>query len=298
MIMSYILEALRKSERERQLGQAPSLPSLVAEPPPRRQTWLPWLFALLLGLNGAALFYFGFAGRETSRPPLQPIGVEQRQKPAESAGMTEKMPNIAVTEAPQPNPGSLGNPAAKTDTDATSSAEKGPMPEKPPEKAGRTASQSLPNEFVSANKRASAKKPIRARVTPESFEEELGEDRVPTENIARQADPESLPIGENPFPETPSVRSAITEEPSTDIDAKHDSIPLLSAMPADFQRRIPAIKVNMLAYSSVPEERFAVIDMVKYSRGDRLPGGAVLVDIRADSLVLELNGSRFRVSNR
>jgi general secretion pathway protein B len=54
----------------------------------------------------------------------------------------------------------------------------------------------------------------------------------------------------------------------------------------------------MLAYSSVPEERFAVIDMVKYSRGDRLPGGAVLVDIRADSLVLELNGSRFRVSNR
>ena len=58
--MSYILEALRKAERERTLGKVPNLGSTHITPSlsPRRR-W-PWLLALVALVNGIALaaFYF------------------------------------------------------------------------------------------------------------------------------------------------------------------------------------------------------------------------------------------------
>lgn len=54
--MSYILDALKKAERERSRGQAPSLqnaPPLLSEPP-RRRLW-PWLLAGVLLANGGGL---------------------------------------------------------------------------------------------------------------------------------------------------------------------------------------------------------------------------------------------------
>lgn len=57
--MSYILDALRKAERERHLGQAPTLTALPLSVKPRRQRLGPWLgLGLGLGLNVALLGFF------------------------------------------------------------------------------------------------------------------------------------------------------------------------------------------------------------------------------------------------
>lgn len=57
--MSLLLDALRKAEEERRLGQTPSLHSVIqAVPagPSTRRRWLPWLLGLLgLALGAAAL---------------------------------------------------------------------------------------------------------------------------------------------------------------------------------------------------------------------------------------------------
>jgi general secretion pathway protein B len=58
---------------------------------------------------------------------------------------------------------------------------------------------------------------------------------------------------------------------------------------------MPPFKINVYAYSKSPAERFAIIDMSKYLAGDRIPGGALLLEIRADSLIFELDGTKFRV---
>lgn len=49
--MSYILEALRKAERERNLGQVPTLEGLPDAPQPRRRRLWPWMLAAALAAN-------------------------------------------------------------------------------------------------------------------------------------------------------------------------------------------------------------------------------------------------------
>ncbi len=53
--MSYILEALRKAERERNLGQAPNLESIHTAPQTVRRRWMLWLLALALLTNAVIL---------------------------------------------------------------------------------------------------------------------------------------------------------------------------------------------------------------------------------------------------
>ena len=65
--MSYILDALRKSERERQTGQVPGLPNLVADSPQTPPRWIFWLVGLLLSVNLAGLSYWLFTRPEASK---------------------------------------------------------------------------------------------------------------------------------------------------------------------------------------------------------------------------------------
>jgi general secretion pathway protein B len=66
-------------------------------------------------------------------------------------------------------------------------------------------------------------------------------------------------------------------------------------MPAAFREHIPPFRISMYAYSKAPEERFVIIDMKKYRAGDRVLGGALLLEIQPDNLILELDGDRFRI---
>ncbi len=86
--------------------------------------------------------------------------------------------------------------------------------------------------------------------------------------------------------------------PRDEEHREDSSIPSFGEMPPEIKEKVAPIKINVLAYSNVPAERFAVINMVKYNRGERLPGGALLRDIQANGLVLEVDGRVFRVSHR
>ena len=98
----------------------------------------------------------------------------------------------------------------------------------------------------------------------------------PAETVARPAEPDWPP-------------------PEPAVGRSRTDLPWLEALPAEFRARVPPFKINVYAYSKVPGERFAIIDMKKYLPGDRIPGGALLLEIRADGLVLELEGTKFRI---
>jgi general secretion pathway protein B len=59
--MSYILEALRKAERERTLGKVPNLESIHITPSLSPQRRWPWLLALVALVNAIALTVFYFS---------------------------------------------------------------------------------------------------------------------------------------------------------------------------------------------------------------------------------------------
>jgi general secretion pathway protein B len=75
----------------------------------------------------------------------------------------------------------------------------------------------------------------------------------------------------------------------------NDDIPLLASLPTDFQREVPSLNINVFVYSEIPEERFVVINMSKYLAGQKLDNGTEILEIRADSLVLEYLGRKFRI---
>jgi len=76
--MSYILEALRKAERERSVGQVPDLTAVCAlPPPPAKRVWLWVLLVGALGINAAVLAWVFIpheqpAASPTTIPPGAP----------------------------------------------------------------------------------------------------------------------------------------------------------------------------------------------------------------------------------
>jgi general secretion pathway protein B len=117
--MSLILEALRKSEAERQVGRAPGLMTPMSTP--RRRSTAPlWLFAavLLLAAAGAG-WWFGRPAAPVTTPMLQPvpaavdeavpppsIGDESAPRPAAPQGVGD-----AIRPVPDARPAAPAAPA-------------------------------------------------------------------------------------------------------------------------------------------------------------------------------------------
>lgn len=105
--MSYILEALKKSERERRLGRVPDLESLRDEAPVRTAAAARWplvVAALVLGLNAVVLGYYLWSQREPTPVVAAPPTVAQPAVPAAAPARPEPVPAAATAPAPAASP--------------------------------------------------------------------------------------------------------------------------------------------------------------------------------------------------
>ena len=261
--MSYILEALRKSERERQLGQTPALADVVLEgavPTPRRGgLWLAVAGVLLL-VNGGMLFYVWYGPRDAV-PLAIPV-------PAPSS-QTEGQPEQASKEEMSRKLIELESRIAQMD-----------------------ASKDAPSESESIN--ADAGKGTAIAAEPTIQPDSLKKPEEVQHKIAAQPNRKMAKKREKvPSDDANSIlRDPAPEEHSEEFASQDDD------MPDRIRSKINEMKINMLAYSSQPEERFVIVDMVKYLEGERLPNGAELLEIRADSVVVQFDGVKYRVPNQ
>ncbi len=99
--MSFILDALRKSEQERQRNQGPRIADVrVQEARSNRSFWLP-LVMLLVGINFSLLLFLWFkASPETSAEPPAQSGIDN--PPAETPAYSPPQP--AMQNAPESMP--------------------------------------------------------------------------------------------------------------------------------------------------------------------------------------------------
>lgn len=103
--MSYILDALRKSEQQRQRGKIPNLGGGGEPPPSRRKGGLLWFFILLLVLNAGLLTWWLLrTPTESSQPSSQVVELPQ---PAAS-------PKVAPQATSQSEPEPSRTAALKT----------------------------------------------------------------------------------------------------------------------------------------------------------------------------------------
>ncbi len=100
--MSYILEALRKAERERDLGQAPNLKTDhgSAEPSTRRRLW-PWWLVLALLINAGIIAWVFLSNNvpTVSTPKAVPSAPQTTAQPST---VSKREPVVSKPTSPPP----------------------------------------------------------------------------------------------------------------------------------------------------------------------------------------------------
>lgn len=245
--MSFILEALKKSERERKAGKVPDLSSVVHEPRRRPVPWLLLTLVVLGVVNALGLGYWLYQGQAPDRP-LQAESVSPKEPPLLSHEVTKDPPVPKLSGSSQ---------------DVPAPVSKALPPTYPSERANGTPSaESVPSPWR-------ADVPLLRAPVPEPEDE-----RVDAELEAEGVDP---------------------SPPSALLRRQEGHYPLAGELPFEIRQKLPSFRITMFAFDEQPKERFVIVNMKKLKVGDLLPGGILIIDIRAEDLVAEIDGQKFRI---
>lgn len=267
--MSYILNALKRAEHERQRGQlpdplAPTGPQTIERRP---RSWplaaAPWVGMTLLVASALAMGWLLGSGR--GDPPA--IG-------AGSAGPQASQPSLASSPAP----------SAPRSTLSVASAL--PAPSAPPAQGTNGPTQSQDTARVAEPERAAPVAPPSPVVAPPPAPTAIG--RASLTAIGASAPrPQGGTSSAAPAPATVAVASGPTQPPR----------PLAwRALPDEVRRQLPPLKVGGSMYSAQPSSRLLVIDGQAVREGDRLAPDLVLEHIGPNAAVLRLREQRFEIT--
>jgi len=257
--MSYILEALKKSEQQREIGRVPGITS-VHENTAKSVTgnWL-WLIVTVLLLNAGLLVLLLWPESEPepesksepatlSAPVREPVQVRQH-RPA------------AAPLVSQPPP--LDKPVPRV----AQAADIAPLPESPAPEAEETE--------------ATAKPAVQGPVTPAA---------------ASPAQPQVVQAPRPPVKATPPGRSQVVQSPRPSVKAETPALPVWPQIPTNlFQQLSGNLRLDVHVFSDQPQKRFVLINMHKYKQGEKLQEGPQLDEITPEGAVLSFRGQRFRL---
>ena len=262
--MSFILDALKKSESDRQRQTGPALFEVKVAPPRTRLP--PWAIAiaLLLVVNLGIVMWL------LMRHPL-------RAGPTDAAAMTSAASGDAGTGAgaarpassPQPaqDPPATARPSVSASAPALSSTA-------PPSSAGsappapRGAASSMPATPGPAGGGA-----ITAGGAASPVDAANPDDYAPAEETP-------APAAGGPF--NGRVRRGTAS-----------GVPLYQDAAATPGTQIPQLRLDLHVFAVRPQDRFVMINMHKLHEGDTTPEGAHVENITPEGAVLSYNGARF-----
>lgn len=256
--MSYILEAIRKSEAQRK-KEPPLKPIRRRQPEPRIQrSWVKLLSAAVVTtttITIGVLAYFSQldAWRTTNSAQVSvQEGASQPGKPLMSRQTLFETKNEGRRSTSLPFP-SASNPsfAQHVDRSSPSSQLLGAKPEIPLLRHSELETPLLPKE------------------APRDSTPQVMQPRDPAPVVAVPSDLRGSPVSKN--------------------------IPLFSELPSELRQRIPPIKVNVHAYSQLPQEQFVIVGTVRYRPGEQMGDDLVLEEVTRDGLVLRFQDQPFRL---
>jgi general secretion pathway protein B len=262
--MSYILDALKRSEDERQ-RRRPSATEMLAAPGARKGR-SPWLaVAVAAVVLNAALggWYLWHESAATAQRAMAPAA-DNRATPAE--------PNTARTDSSaheqKPSPGRDKRTAPKEEAASASTVAMNDKPLTAPASREPGTAPPPPEHKADAATSKTAGDP-RKRDTAKTASAKPSQD-----------------AGE-PAPEKAAAKASKTTR-----------VPLLAELPASFRQSLPRLTVNIHVYSPKPASRFVLVDMKRYREGQTLDGGIRLERITPDGMVLQWQGRRFLMTLR
>jgi general secretion pathway protein B len=271
--MSFILDALKKSELERQRQTIPGL--MDAGPPERRPRFPLWAVALvvLLGVNLAVLLIVLLRSG-----PSSTHAIPTREPPL--ASMPVGSPPAAASAPPASLP-----PASAPATTAPAEAPATPAPravESPPaEPPARAAKHFSPLDAT----------PVYAPEIP--ADNDAAAASAGNERASEATRPATLgraaPAGASPARGTRGTDPVLT----ADGDKTEEALPTIGEIDLSGQPALPDMHLDVHVFAAKPADRFVFINMQKYREGAALADGLTLERIRRDGVVLNYHGLRF-----
>lgn len=278
--MSYILDALKKSERQRRMGEVPQIYSPVESPPPdpaRRNWWIPVaVFAISANIAVAGWLWWQYG----------------RGQPAPAAGPSSV---LATADSALAGPGSmLAAPGSMSATPGSTLPTPASMPAAPPTIRATPAPAAGPAAGPLA---AMVPRPPQAAPAPH---------RVAAPPVAPGPGPvPSAPPARRPVPAQPNPdldRVVVFDPADTDrrrpqqLDAPVDNLVTIEALPHQLGLQMLALTVNAHVWDEQADRRFVLIDMKRYSEGHALPQGPIIERITRDGLLMSYQGLHFKIN--
>ncbi len=271
--MSLILEALKKSEQQRRLGEAPTLGTPVVATR-RRRSFLPVLAILIIAAAAAA--WWLMRPHAPTTPAPAPVAAQGANPVAATPKSVARLPAPTVPDTHAQDRAKLAAEAARRNAQR-------PNRDKRVAGAESTAGATLPAPAPAIAKGAGPAVP--STPLPPVKKPGAGGDAVP----AAPAPPE------HPVATAPPA-SGKTDAPEPKADKRADAVrevPSIWDLPFATRKDIPAIDLSMHVYSADPKQRFVVIKGDRHVEGDEVASDLILREIRQDGLVLEYKGQRF-----
>jgi general secretion pathway protein B len=263
--MSYILEALRKSDQQRQRGAAPTLLAVqTTEVAPKQPTLLAYglLAAVLVGAGVVIGWLRPWQTEQAAPEPPKSFAA----KPLES-----------TPREPEPAP-SAAAPQTSAPELQTTQAEPAPSEMAPQAKLqGKLKTATRPVEAASASSektpRPKGNLPVRAK--PE------------TDGPPREADAAAPGRAAAPAPERPVDLAAANA-------AGEQAVISMAELPPQIREALPAMTISVHGYSDNPAGRLVGINSRILREGDSVVPGLELQQITPDGMIFSYKGYRFR----
>jgi general secretion pathway protein B len=262
--MSFILDALRKSEHERQRQTGPGLAEVAVAPPrTRTNVWATAAIALLV-VNLVAIGVL-LLRKARDEPTAGPAPAAEQAAP----------PTVAAPAISTPPPATAAAPAPQASITQTVSE---PPPMLRPAEPGPVA--------------PATRNPLEDQVS----------DYAPPIDPRMQAAAAAPPEGPPAVTRRPSTGGSVVYESLPEAYPNGSSqyaaqTGASAGLPTadEFAARVglPELKLELHVYSNRPQERVAFINSHKYREGDTLAEGPQVEQITPDGVVLSLRGSKF-----
>ena len=260
--MSYILDALKKSEREKTLGQVPTLETVVSdtghEHRARSQAWIV-VPVLLVALAGLVFMYQSGTFNLLS---LNPEDTPNPQDTAESNNAAPAVRPEPEKTAPADEVTAAGDQENTSQLPAKITQPASGQDNAPPLSAGRLAAP--PAESV-------------LQIPPQ---EAVGTTAPVAKNVSEPGD-QPQP-SQSPEPGQDSAEPG-PQDPGT-AAAGYDTV-----LPDALRN----INVNVVTWSPQPRQRFTMLDLTIYKEGDTLPNGADIREIIQTGVIVDFQEQRY-----
>ena len=311
--MSLILEALKKSESRRRLGEAPDIGTPFTVKPRRRNPW-PFIVIVIAVAAGIGWWYVRTTPRPVDNntvmsmpsPPAPPAtgktpdnGAQQPGAPVAKAGPASLAAHETGSAQAQPKPdgpvaGLTAKPPVRADSNPPGATGAGGVADA---QAMRPINRHLlapaPAAGPTANPPAPAVAPAATRTPPIS--------RAPAPPGAAAVAPPKPAAG--PGVALPAQQAAVPKaEPEAAPAKPADPVPAVPAAPAvpqyyelayGVRKDIPQFNLSMHVFAADAAARFVVVDGERKVEGDAVKEGLILREVRSDGIILEFRGQRF-----